>query len=81
MALFIRDDAVDALAEELKRATNAPSKKEAVKQALEDALQRTRQRLPLSERIKRAQAIARSIGPKDPDFDMKEFMDEMWGDD
>jgi antitoxin VapB len=80
MALFIRDDAVDALADELKQALNAPSKKDAVRTALQHELDRVRRKGSFSERIKRAQAIADAIGPSDPDFDMKKFTDEMWGD-
>jgi antitoxin VapB len=80
MALFIRDETVDALADELKEALKAPSKKEAVRAALEIALKETRRKRPFSERIKRAQALADAMGPSDPDFDMKKFMDEMWGD-
>lgn len=80
MALFIRDEAVDALAEELKEILKAPSKKEAVKTALQHELQRARRERPFSERIKRAQAMADAMGPSDPNFDMKKFMDEMWDD-
>ena len=80
MALFIRDETVVALADELKEALKAPSKKEAVRTALEIALKETRRKRPFSERIKRAQALADAMGPSDPDFDMKKFMDEMWGD-
>lgn len=80
MALFIRDETVDALAEELKDVLKAPSKKDAVRTALQHELQRARRMRPFSERIKRAQAVADAMGPSDPDFDMKKYTDEMWGD-
>jgi antitoxin VapB len=81
MPLFIRDDAVDALAREVQLATKAKSKTEAVRIALEHELERTRRARPLRERIAAAMAIADSLGPGDPDFDMKAFTDEMWGED
>ena len=80
MALFIRDEEVDALAGELKEVLKAPSKKDAVKTALQNELQRARRERTFSERIKRAQAMADAMGPSDPNFDMKKFTDEMWGD-
>jgi antitoxin VapB len=80
MPLFIRDETVDALAEQLKRATNAPSKKAAVKAALENELKRARRKKPLKDRLAEAMAIADAMGPTDPDFDMKKFTDEMWDD-
>lgn len=80
MALFIRDDAVDALAEELKQATHAPSKKEAVKQALEDALERVHQKRPLMERLEDIWKLVDEMGARDPDFDFKKFREDLWGD-
>lgn len=80
MALFIRDDTVDALASELQKATNAPTKKDAVKQALENELKRVGEKRPMRERLAAAQEIIAKMGPRDPDFDMKKFSDEMWGD-
>ncbi len=79
MALFIRDARVEALAEEVRKATNARSKTEAVRNALTAQLAATRRALPLRERLKRSQAMADALGPFDPDFDMKAFTDEMWG--
>ena len=80
MPLYIRDDEVDALATKLQRETNAPSKTEAVRTALLHELERNRVRKPLRERIAVLQAQAAALGPFDPDFDMKAFMDEMWED-
>jgi antitoxin VapB len=78
MALFIRDEHVDALASQLQKALRAPSKKEAVRIALQHELDRTRQKKPLRERVAAAQAMAAAIGPIDPNFDPKAFSDQMW---
>jgi antitoxin VapB len=80
MPLYIRDDEVDELARELQAATGASSKSEAVKQALRHELERAKQGKPLSERLKPAMDLIASIGPSDPNFDMKAYTDEMWGD-
>jgi hypothetical protein len=34
----------------------------------------------LLERLRPAWDLIDSMGPRDPDFDMKAFTDEMWGD-
>ncbi len=81
MPLYIRDDEVDALAKKLQRETDASSKTEAVRNALLHELERNRARKPLRERIAVLQAQAAAVlGPLDPNFDMKAFMDEMWED-
>ena len=79
MPLFIRDEEVDALADELKRVTKASSKTDAVRRALRDALDRETSRKPLLERLEPVLEKADAMGPNDPDFDMKKFTDEMWG--
>ena len=78
MPLYVRDDGVSVLAAELQSLLNLPTKTEAVRVALEHEIERTRRKLPLKERLARAQAIAREIGPLDPNFDMKSFSDELW---
>ncbi|KQY14049.1 type II toxin-antitoxin system VapB family antitoxin [Rhizobium sp. Root482] len=78
MALFIRDDTVDALANELQKALKAPSKTEAVRTALKRELERTRQAMPLRKRVAKAQAMAAAMGSPDPDFSLKAYTDEMW---
>jgi antitoxin VapB len=80
MALFIRDPEVDRLAEEVRKLTNARTKTEAVRRALEDHLVRARQAKPLQARLARAKAMADAMGAGDPDFDMKAYTDQMWGD-
>jgi antitoxin VapB len=80
MPLYIRDDKVDDLAEKVMRATGAKTKTDAVRQALQDALDAKLNQTPLLERIKPLQSRVAGLGPVDPDFDMKTFTDEMWGD-
>ncbi|MER8955376.1 type II toxin-antitoxin system VapB family antitoxin [Mesorhizobium sp. M0833] len=64
----------------LQRQTDAPSKTEAVRNALGHELERNRTNVPLRDRIARLQAEAVRIGLPNPDFDMKKFTDEMWED-
>jgi len=80
MALFIRDAEVDALAEEVRRLTKAPTKTEAVRRALQAQLAAARQKLPARDRMARSKAMADAIGANDPSFDMKAYTDELWGD-
>jgi len=80
MALFIRDDAVDHLAAEVQKVLKTPTKKEAVRLALQNELERARRKRPLAEVVADLQARIAALGPGDPDFDMKRYMDEMWGD-
>lgn len=80
MALFIRDDEVDALASELQKVTKAATKKDAVRLALRNELERTQRRRPLLAVVEEFQQRVAALGPTDPDFDMKRFTDEMWGD-
>ena len=79
MALFIRDEGVEALVVKLQAATRAKTKIEAVRQALEHELQRVRDKQPASERAAASIAIARTMGHGGGSFDMKSFTDEMWG--
>ena len=81
MPLYIRDDEVDALAEQLKAVTGAPSKTEAVKTALREAVNRNQADMPLIERVRKVQQMAREkLGPPSPNFDFKKFREELWGD-
>ncbi len=80
MPLYIRDDDVDALAVKLQTIIGAPTKTEAVRLALQHEIARNRKATPLRERLVEAKALAQSIGPREPAFDMKAFSDEMWGD-
>ena len=78
MALFIRDPEVAILAEEVRKATNAKSKTEAVRLALKAQLAEARRTRPMVERLARAKAIADGMGKNDTEFDMKRFSDSMW---
>jgi antitoxin VapB len=80
MPLFIRDAEVDALAEQVRRLTNAKSKTEAVRSALKAQLVQARRAAPLEDRLARTKELADAMGPGDPGFDMKAYMDETWGD-
>ncbi|TKT77333.1 type II toxin-antitoxin system VapB family antitoxin [Aquamicrobium sp. LC103] len=80
MALFIRDAEVDALAEEARKLTKARTKTEAVRRALQAQIAEARRALPLRKRLARSKALADAMGPHAPDFDMKSYTDEMWGD-
>ncbi|MGF9565788.1 type II toxin-antitoxin system VapB family antitoxin [Neorhizobium sp. JUb45] len=77
MSLYIRDPKVNALADEVMRYLGTKTKTEAVRLALESVLREAHEK-PLKERIKPLQERYAALGPKDPDFDEKAFMDEMW---
>jgi antitoxin VapB len=81
MALFIRDEAVERLASEVQQVLKTKTKKEAVRLALEHELERAQQARPLRKSVADLQARVAKLGERDPDFDMKAYMDEMWGDD
>lgn len=80
MALFIRDDEVNALAAELQKATGSATKKDAVRLALRNELERAKRKRPLADVVAELQEKVAAMGPSDPNFDMKRFTDEMWGD-
>ncbi|MGA2791920.1 MAG: type II toxin-antitoxin system VapB family antitoxin [Roseiarcus sp.] len=79
MPLYIRDDEVAALARKVQGLTKARTVTDAVRSALEHEIERERNKLPPSARLARSVAMAAAMGPVDPDFDMKKFSDEMWG--
>jgi antitoxin VapB len=81
MALYIKDREVDALAAEVQAATGAATKTEAVRKALQNELDRVRAAVPLIERVRRIQELAREkLGPPNPDLDFRKFREELWGD-
>ena len=80
MHLYMRESEVDALATELQAATGAPTKTEAVRTALREALKRKRDAVPLEQQIMDIQKMARDkLGPPDPTFNFKRFREELWG--
>ena len=78
MPLYIRDAAVDALAEKVMKATGAKTKTDAVRKALQAQLDAQMNRKPLLERLQPILDRADQIGEPDPDFDMKKYTDELW---
>jgi antitoxin VapB len=79
VALYIRDAEVDALAARVQHLTRAKTKTEAVRLALQHELERRTDVASINEKLAEAIAMAKAMGPSDPDFDQKKFMDEMWG--
>jgi antitoxin VapB len=79
MPLYIRDQAVDQLADRVQKATGARTKTDAVRIALEHELDRATARMTFDERNAKVMAMADALGATDPKFDMKAFTDEMWG--
>lgn len=78
MSLYIRDPKVNELADEVMRQLGTRTKTDAVRIALENQLKNSAKEIPLAERIKKYQRMIADLGPKDPNFDEKAFMDEMW---
>ena len=78
MALYIRDPEVDRLVAEVQRLTRTATKTEAVKNALKKQIEAANADVPLSERLDKVIEMARQLGPRDPDFDMKKFSDELY---
>jgi len=79
MPLYIKDDEVSKLADELTGLTKS-SKTEAVRLALKHEIGRRKESVPLRDRIAGSLAMAQQLGP----FalrDHKKDTDEMWGED
>lgn len=80
MALYVKDEEVDRLAREVQAAYGLKTKTEAVRIALQRALDQTEAKPTLREQL---DAIRRRIredyGPDDPDFDDKAYFDQIWG--
>ena len=78
MSLYIRDPEVDVLAVRLQELTNSPTKTDAVRKALIDAIERANAARSFADRNAHVLALADALGPTDPDFDGKAFFDAMW---
>lgn len=78
MSLYIRDAKVNDLAEKVMRRRGTKTKTDAVRLALENELKEADKELSLAERIKPLQEKYAALGPNNPNFDEKAFMDEMW---
>jgi antitoxin VapB len=78
-ALYIKDPAVSALAEEVRKALNAPSKTEAVRIALQSQLDKTKAQEPLAARLSRIQDMVAEY-PRTGLAADKAFYDDLGGD-
>lgn len=78
MSLYIRDPKVNELADKVMRRLGTKTKTEAVRLALENQLRQVDGKPSLEETVKQYQARIAALGPNDPNFDEKAFMDEMW---
>lgn len=87
MPLYVRDERVNELAEQARRILNAPTKTDAIRQALEKVVENKdlahpKPKPPLRERLDQ---LRKEFGLPEysslPPFDEKTFLDEMWGDD
>jgi antitoxin VapB len=78
VALYIRDDDVNALADRLARQIGA-SKTEAVRLALEAQIAALKNPLSLRARLGRVQALAQVAGLRPDGADDKVLMDELSG--
>ncbi|WEZ83885.1 type II toxin-antitoxin system VapB family antitoxin [Rhizobium sp. 32-5/1] len=81
MPLYVRDDSVNDLAAEAQRVLKTRTKTEAIRIALERVIAAEENRPPLMERLKKLQDRFAAFGPRDPNFDQKAYLDEMWGND
>ncbi len=80
MPLYVRDERVNQLAEQARKILKAPTKTDAIRQALERVVEGEKRRPLLGERLETLKQRYRSMGTADPDFDEKAFLDDMWGD-
>lgn len=80
MALYVKDEEVDRLAEEVQAAYGVKTKTEAVRMALKRALEQPDKKAELRRKLEAIQARVRLISNPDPDFDEKAYTDMMWGD-
>ncbi len=83
MPLYVRDERVNELAEQARKILKAPTKTDAIRQALQSVVETSEasdisEKPPLSERLKAIQDEVKRLGKPNPDFDDKAFLDEMW---
>lgn len=79
MPLYVRDERVNQLAEQAQEILKAPTKTDAIRQALERVVEAEEQRPSLAERLEKIEQRYQAMGTDDPDFDQEAFLDEMWG--
>lgn len=86
MALYVKDEEVDRLAEAVQAAYGVKTKTEAVKIALKRALEapdrkaESDRKTEMFRKLEALQEEVRRIGYPDPSFDEKAYTDMMWGD-
>jgi len=83
MPLYVRDERVNQLAEQAQKILKAPTKTDAIRQALERVVETSKdtkaaEKPPLAERLKAIRDKYQSMGTPNRDFDEKAFLDEMW---
>lgn len=81
MSLYIRDNTVDELADEVMRKLGTKTKTEAVRVALQNELNRADDKTSVVDAIRLIrERVAARMGPHKVKFDEKAYMDEMWED-
>lgn len=78
MPLYVRDDEIAALTNEIQQITKAKTKTEVLRKALQHELMLVRKSMPASNRFAQVHALADTVGEASSDFDMKTYTDEMW---
>jgi antitoxin VapB len=86
MPLYVRDERVNQLAEQARKILNAPTKTDAIRQALERVVveqtkvsdEAGKSEPSLAERLQAIREQYLTMGTPNPDFDEKAFLDEMW---
>jgi antitoxin VapB len=80
MSLYIRDPDVAALAAKLQDLTGSRTKTEAVRLALQQAIERANAKRSFAQRNAHVLEMADALGSTNSEFDSKAFFDQMWGD-
>ena len=80
MSLYIRDPDVASLAAKLQDLTGSRTKTEAVRLALQQAIERANEKRSFAQRNAHVLEMADALGSTNPEFNSKAFFDQMWGD-
>ena len=81
MALHIKGDEIDELADRYRSMIRAPSKADAVREALRRSIALEENAITLSDRLAPLQDRIAELGPVDPKFDPKASSHRIWSDD
>jgi len=79
MPLYIKDNAVAALARDYQTMTGARTTTDAVRAALQLAIDQASRKETVREKIARHRAAMRNIGKAPKRYDRKKFDDGLWG--